>query len=49
MERVIAVNILGPNAISLDEDIITNSSVSDAEKRRARDFKSRLGSANWTF
>jgi hypothetical protein len=49
MERVIARTILGPDPISLDDAVIDASSVSNADKRRARDYKNRLGSANWTF
>jgi hypothetical protein len=49
MERTIAIHILGPEAISLDDDVINDSDVSDNDKRKARDYKTRLGSVNWTF
>jgi phage-related protein len=49
MERVIANNILGPDSISLDEEVINRSGATDSNKRKARDYKTRLGSTNWTF
>jgi hypothetical protein len=49
MERSLARSILGPTVNSLDEVVIEGSGAPDSDKRRARDYKNRLGSVDWTF